>query len=75
MRKHHPRNERIKRQFPVCTAAGYTITGPKFIVRIEGAPQRSLVLETKGHDPLKDVKWQAAERWVAAVNADGRVGQ
>jgi type III restriction enzyme len=31
-------------------------------------------LETKGFDPLKDVKRQAAERWVAAVNAEGRFG-
>jgi type III restriction enzyme len=29
------------------------------------------VLETKGYDPLKDVKREAAERWVNAVNADG----
>ena len=29
------------------------------------------VLETKGHDPLEDVKTQAAERWVRAVNAEG----
>jgi type III restriction enzyme len=25
--------------------------------------------------PLKDVKQQAADRWVAAVNADGRFGR
>lgn len=34
-----------------------------------------LILETKGYDPLQDVKRAAAERWVAAVNADGRHGQ
>jgi type III restriction enzyme len=32
------------------------------------------VLETKGYDPRLDVKRAAAERWVAAVNADGRFG-
>lgn len=30
---------------------------------------------TKGYDPLEDVKRAAAERWVAAVNADGAYGQ
>jgi type III restriction enzyme len=34
-----------------------------------------LILETKGYDPLELVKKQAAERWVAAVNADGQYGQ
>jgi type III restriction enzyme len=45
---------------------------PDFITRL--ASGRHLILETKGHDPLADVKRQAAERWVAAVNADGRWG-
>ena len=34
-----------------------------------------LVLETKGFDPLGDVKRAAADRWVAAVNADGTYGK
>jgi type III restriction enzyme len=34
-----------------------------------------LVLETKGHDDLEDVKTQAAERWVRAVNAEGSFGE
>ena len=33
-----------------------------------------LILETKGHDVLEEVKTQAALRWVDAVNADGRHG-
>jgi hypothetical protein len=33
-----------------------------------------VILETKGYDPLEDVKRAAAERWVAAVNADGSFG-
>jgi len=33
-----------------------------------------LILETKGWDPLEEVKREAAERWVAAVNADGTYG-
>jgi type III restriction enzyme len=47
---------------------------PDFIVRIKGETPLNVILETKGYDPLKDVKRQAAERWVAAVNADGRFG-
>ena len=34
-----------------------------------------LILETKGFDPLEEVKPAAAERWVAAVNADGTYGR
>jgi type III restriction enzyme len=33
-----------------------------------------LILETKGFDELAEVKSAAAERWVAAVNADGQFG-
>jgi type III restriction enzyme len=47
---------------------------PDFIVRVKGRPGFHLVLETKGFDPLLEVKTAAAERWVAAVNADGRYG-
>lgn len=47
---------------------------PDFIVRFEGAPNELLILETKGYDPLTDVKKAAAERWCRAVNADGRYG-
>jgi type III restriction enzyme len=47
---------------------------PDFIVRLKNGV--SLILETKGqHDLLVDVKKQAAERWVDAVNADGRYGE
>lgn len=47
---------------------------PDFIVRLKGDQQLNVILETKGYDPLKDVKKQAAERWASAVNADGRFG-
>jgi len=46
---------------------------PDFIVRLDNGVR--LVLETKGHDPLEDVKTQAAERWVRAVNAEGSFGE
>ena len=41
---------------------------PDFIVRLAGRKDRYLILETKGYDPLVDVKEQAARRWVNAVN-------
>ena len=47
---------------------------PDFIVRLTGDAERYLVLETKGYDPLEEVKSQAAQRWVRAVNADGGFG-
>jgi len=47
---------------------------PDFIIRIDGEDERYLILETKGYDPLKDVKKAAAERWVNAVNADRKFG-
>ena len=48
---------------------------PDFIVRLKSDPPRQLILETKGYDPLEEVKHAAAERWVSAVNADGTFGQ
>lgn len=46
---------------------------PDFLVRLTNGIH--LVLETKGHDPLEEVKTAAASRWVAAVNADGSYGE
>jgi type III restriction enzyme len=48
---------------------------PDFLVRLKGEPATHLVLETKGFDPLEEVKVAAAGRWVAAVNADGSFGR
>ena len=47
---------------------------PDFIVRLAGDEERYLILETKGYDPLEDVKAQAARRWVQAVNTGGGFG-
>ena len=44
---------------------------PDFIVRFTSDAPLHLILETKGYDPLADVKRAAAERWVRAVNANG----
>jgi len=48
---------------------------PDFIIRLKTDPPVHLILETKGFDPLQGVKRQAAERWVAAVNAEGSYGR
>lgn len=45
---------------------------PDFVIRLVNGVH--LILETKGYDPLEDVKAQAARRWVDAVNADGGYG-
>lgn len=48
---------------------------PDFIIRLATTPPSHLILETKGYDPLEEVKRAAAERWVNAVNADGTYGR
>jgi type III restriction enzyme len=48
---------------------------PDFIVRLKSDTPQHLILETKGYDPLEEVKVGAGERWVAAVNADGTFGK
>ncbi len=47
---------------------------PDFIIRLKNARATHLILETKGHDPLEQVKANAANRWVNAVNASGQYG-
>ncbi len=47
---------------------------PDFIIRLADVADQYLGLETKGFDELADMKAQAADRWVKAVNADGRFG-
>jgi hypothetical protein len=47
---------------------------PDFLIRLKCAPVCHVILETKGYDPLEEVKRAAAERWIAAVNAEGSFG-
>ncbi len=47
---------------------------PDFLIRLKTNPPCHLILEVKGYDPLEEVKAAAAERWVAAVNAEGSFG-
>jgi type III restriction enzyme len=48
---------------------------PDFIVRLKSEPPVHVILEVKGFDALKEVKGQAARRWVEAVNADASYGR
>jgi type III restriction enzyme len=48
---------------------------PDFVVRLNCADEAYLLLETKGYDPLKDIKKAAANRWCSAVNAHGGFGK
>jgi type III restriction enzyme len=48
---------------------------PDFIIRLKGEPPVHVILETKGYDPLEEVKSGAARRWVDAVNAEGSYGK
>jgi type III restriction enzyme len=48
---------------------------PDFIIRLNTEQEQYLILEVKGFDELTEVKTQAAQRWVHAVNADGRFGR
>jgi type III restriction enzyme len=36
---------------------------PDFIVKLKITPAAHVILETKGYDPLTEVKKEAAERW------------
>ena len=45
-----------------------------FIIPPQTDSEKYLILETKGYDPYEEIKKAAAERWVNAVNADGKHG-
>lgn len=49
---------------------------PDFIIRLktDSDNKKYLILETKGFDPLEGIKAAAAERWINAVNVDGKYG-
>jgi type III restriction enzyme len=83
--EHHPAVEAYVKNAGLGFAIPYLHDGqmhdyvPDFILRLASSGNgahgpRHLILETKGYDPLDDVKEGAARRWCAAVNADGRYG-
>ena len=47
---------------------------PDFLARLHRPVPLNLIVETKGYDPLQEVKGDAARRWCDAVNADGCFG-
>jgi len=67
------KNQGLGFAIPYLHAGGDHEYIPDFIVKLENGV--NLILETKGHDDLEHIKAQAAERWVRAVNADGRHGE
>jgi type III restriction enzyme len=68
------KNQGLGFAIPYLHAGGDHEYFPDFLVRL--ASGVTLVLETKGgRDELEGVKAQAAERWVSAVNADGKHGE
>jgi type III restriction enzyme len=48
---------------------------PDYIIRLHDNNSRYLIIEVKGYDPLEEIKTAAADRWVSAVNAEGRYGE
>ena len=76
----HPRvtafvkNQGLGFAIPYLHAGGGHEYVPDFLVRLDNG--LTLILEAKGgRDEKADLKAQAAKRWVAAVNADGRHGE
>ena len=61
------KNQGLGFAIPYLHAGGDHEYIPDFLVKL--ANGLTVILETKGHDPLEEVKAQAAERWVTAVNA------
>lgn len=48
---------------------------PDFIIRLKTEPPVHLIIEVKGYDERAEVKAQAAQKWVDAVNADRTYGR
>jgi type III restriction enzyme len=76
----HPRVTAFVKNASLGFAAPYFYNGqphdyiPDFLVRLWSKEPIHLILETKGYDPLTEVKAQAAQRWVSAVNNEGSFG-
>ena len=67
------KNQGLGFAIPYLHAGGDHEYFPDFLVGLTNGV--TLILETKGHDELEEVKAQAARRWVSAVNADGSHGE
>ena len=81
LHRHSPHGGRIREERGLGFAIPYLHNGqmhdymPDFIVRLKTDPPINVIVETKGYDPLAEVKAAAADRWVKAVNAEGSYGQ
>jgi type III restriction enzyme len=77
----HPRVAAFVKNASLGFAAPYFHNGqahdyiPDFLIRLESKDLRHVILETKGYDPLTEIKIQAAQRWVTAVNQEGSFGR
>lgn len=77
----HPATEAFVKNAGLGFAIPYIHNGqphdyiPDFIIRLKANDEQYFILETKGYDPLRDIKRAAAERWISAVNADGKYGR
>jgi type III restriction enzyme len=67
------KNQGLGFAIPYLHAGGDHEYFPDFLVRLTNG--LTLILEPKGYDELAEIKAQAAERWVAAVNAEGSHGE
>ncbi|GAB5006264.1 hypothetical protein MAHJHV63_53600 [Mycobacterium avium subsp. hominissuis] len=67
------KNQGLGFAIPYLHAGGDHEYFPDFLVKLTDGV--TLILETKGHDELEEVKAQAAERWVRAVNVEGSHGE
>jgi len=76
----HPKVEAFVKNASLGFAVPYFHNGqphdyiPDFLVRLRSNRPTNVILETKGYDPLTEIKVQAARRWVAAVNHEGSFG-
>jgi type III restriction enzyme len=77
----HPKVEAFVKNAGLGFAIPYLHNGqmhdyvPDFIIRLKGDEAGFVILETKGYDPLEDIKRAAAARWVKAVNTEGSYGK
>jgi type III restriction enzyme len=70
----YAKNDRLFLEIPYRYLGRTLRYRPDFLVRLSG--DRTLLIEGKGRrDEKDDAKWTAARRWVAAVNAWGRLGR
>ena len=72
----YARNERLEFNIPYDYQGLPHSYQPDFLVQLENAPRRTVILEIKGQEDDQDrAKHEAAHQWVRAVNRWGELGQ